>query len=38
MEKFEIVKAKDDFNKRLNAVKRVIDYDNLSIKIKELES
>lgn len=38
MEKFEIVKAKDDFNKRLNAVKRVIDYDNLSIKIKDLES
>lgn len=37
MEKFEIVKAKDDFTKRLNAIKKVIDYDNLNVKIKELE-
>lgn len=37
MEKFEIVKAKDDFTKRLNAIKKVIDYDNLKVKIKELE-
>ncbi len=37
MEKFEIVKAKDDFTKRLNAIKKVIDYDNLKLKIKELE-
>ena len=26
MEKFEIVKAKDDFTKRLDAIKKVIDY------------
>ena len=37
MEKFEIVKAKDDFTKRLDAIKKVIDYDNLKVKIKELE-
>ena len=38
MEKFEIVKAKEDFTKRLDAIKKVIDYDNLKIKIKELEN
>ncbi len=38
MEKFEIVKAKDDFTKRLDAIKKVIDYDNLTLKIKDLES
>ena len=27
MEKFEIVKAKDDFAKRLEAIKKVINYD-----------
>ena len=37
MEKFEIVKAKDDFTKRLDAIKKVIDYENLKVKIKELE-
>lgn len=37
MEKFEIVKAKEDFTKRLEAIKKVIDYDNLKIKIKDLE-
>ena len=38
MEKFEIVKAKDDFTNRLDAIKKVIDYDNLIGKIKALES
>ena len=38
MEKFEIVKAKDDFTKRLDAIKKVIDYDNLKDKITKLES
>ncbi len=38
MEKFEIVKAKDDFCKRLDAIKKVIDFDNLNIKIKKLET
>lgn len=37
MEKFEIVKAKEDFTKRLEAIKKVIDYDNLKIRIKDLE-
>ena len=35
MEKFEIVKAKDDFLKRLEAVKKVIDYDNIQDKINK---
>lgn len=38
MEKFEIVKAKDDFTKRLNAIKKVINYDNLKGLIKDLEN
>ncbi len=38
MEKFEIVKAKDDFTKRLDAIKKVINYDNLNLLIKDLES
>jgi peptidoglycan hydrolase CwlO-like protein len=38
MEKFEIVKAKEDFLKRLDAVKKVIDYDNIQDKIKKLET
>jgi hypothetical protein len=38
MEKFEIVKAKDDFAKRLEAIKKVIKYDNLNVQISELES
>ena len=38
MEKFEIVKAKDDFVKRLEAIKKVINYDNLKVQISELES
>ena len=38
MEKFEIVKAKDDFAKRLEAIKKVINYDNLKVQISELES
>ena len=38
MEKFEIVKAKDDFTKRLDAIKIVIDYDNLKQNIIKLES
>lgn len=38
MEKFEIVKAKDDFLKRLEAVKKVIDYDNIQDKINKLET
>lgn len=38
MEKFEIVKAKDDFTKRLEAIKKVINYDNLNYLIKDLES
>jgi hypothetical protein len=33
MEKFEIVKAKDDFAKRLEAIKKVINYDNLKVQI-----
>ena len=37
MEKFEIVKAKDDFTKRLDAIKKVIDYENLKVNIKKLE-
>ena len=38
MEKFEIVKAKEDFLKRLDAVKKVIDYDNIQNKINKLET
>ena len=38
MEKFEIVKAKEDFLKRLDAVKKVIDYDNIQDKINKLET
>ena len=38
MEKFEIVKAKEDFTNRLDAIKKVIDYDNLIKKIKTLEN
>ncbi len=38
MEKFEIVKAKDDFTKRLEAIKKVINYDNLNLLIKDLEA
>lgn len=37
MEKFEIIKAKEDFTLRLNNIKDVIKFDTLDLKIKELE-
>ena len=38
MEKFEIVKAKDDFTKRINDIKEVIKLDTLKDNIKYLEA
>ena len=38
MEKFEIVKAKDDFTKRINDIKEVIKLDTLKDNIKDLEA
>lgn len=37
MEKFEIIKAKEDFTLRLNNIKDVIKFDTLDLRIKELE-
>ncbi len=38
MEKFEIIKAKEDFTNRLNNIKDVIKLDTINGKIKEYEN
>ena len=37
MEKYEIVKARDDFSKRINDINKLIEYDKLDERISELE-
>ena len=37
MEKYEIVKARDDFSKRINYINKLIEYDKLDERISELE-
>lgn len=37
MEKFEIIKAKEDFAKRLEAIKKVINYEKLDAQISDLD-
>lgn len=37
MEKFEIIKAKEDFARRLEAIKKVINYEKLDAQISDLD-